>query len=207
MGRDLLLPDGPGRLLVRLLRRIERSAHREQDSLAVLRDLHAHHAPGFVTPRSRCAPRRTATRDADVEIVTYFEVVVAQVRACGPCCSCRTAGPSCTRGEIRREVRALTRADADAAVAGAAATGEHDVQQNERQTTTLKHIYDSIAPCAHRKSLSRQESSRRERLLCASTATNARLDENGSPGICIIHAHVEKGFDVISMPVIMGIEW
>ena len=28
-----------------------------------------------------------------------------------------------------------------------------------------------------------------------------------SPGICIIHAHVEKGFDVISMPVIMGIEW
>ena len=29
---------------------------------------------------------------------------------------------------------------------------------------------------------------------------------NRSPGICIIHRHVEKRFDVIPMPVIMDIE-
>ena len=30
--------------------------------------------------------------------------------------------------------------------------------------------------------------------------------KNRPPGICIIHRHVEKRFDVISMPAIMDIE-
>ena len=47
----------------------------------------------------------------------------------------------------------------------------------------------------------------RARPLHASTATQRpNVTTDRSPGTCIIHRHVEKRFDVISMLVIMGIE-
>ncbi len=160
VGSDLVFPDGPGRLVVHVLGRVEGPAHREQHLLAVLRDLHTHHVTGALGLTNGDVPLHGGRRRAIAHVQIGTDVEAARVAQIGALLHLVVLVEQRALGirdrEIRRDrIRALTGADADAAVAGAAATGKHDAQQGQRQATALKHIYDSIAPCAHRKSLSR----------------------------------------------------